>query len=82
MINFVRPVYARASRSAWLWRCLVIEGIFLAFFSNWYASRYFHLKARLPFFSMVVVIILLSGLVIAGGIWADRRKIHRLKNPN
>ena len=62
------------TRAAWLWRCLLIEGIFLAFFSAWYASRYFLIFKRLPFFSMVALILGLSALVVIAGLLADRRK--------
>ncbi len=65
---------ARARRNAWLWRCLLIEGIFLAFFTNWYASRYYRVMDRLPFFSMVALILGLSALVVLAGLVLDWRK--------
>lgn len=64
--------WARAKRDAWLGRWLLVEAIFLGFFTQWYFSRYFHLGGRLPFLVMVAVIAGLSGLVLAGGWLLDR----------
>jgi hypothetical protein len=33
--------WALAHRDAWLWRWILVEVIFLSFFTNWYFSRYF-----------------------------------------
>jgi hypothetical protein len=59
--------YAWLNRDAWLARWLVVEGIFLAYFTSWYLSRYYHLWGRLPFWSMVIQILALSGLVLSSG---------------
>jgi hypothetical protein len=64
----------RATRDPWLGRVLMVEGIFLIFFGEWYASRYFGTFGKLPFGAMVVCILVLSALVMFGGWWLDRRK--------
>jgi hypothetical protein len=64
--------WALSHRDAWLWRWIAVEVIFLGFFTNWYFSRYFHTWKRLPFWQMVVWIVVLSGLVLVGGWVWDR----------
>ena len=66
--------YWRQQKDRWLGRALVIEVIFLVFFTQWYLSRYFHFFPRLNFFVMILVIFALSLGVIVGGIIRDRRK--------
>jgi hypothetical protein len=66
---------SRAAKDPWLGRVLIVEGIFLAFFTEWYASRYYGFVGKLPFGAMVACILAFSGLVIFGGWWLDRRKI-------
>lgn len=59
--------WAIEHRDLWLARWLLVEGIFLAYFTNWYFSRYFNLWKRLPFWEMVLMITVLSGAVLASG---------------
>ena len=66
--------YAQETRDRWLVRSLIVEGIFLAFFTQWYFSRYYPTMPRLEFFSMIAVILILSLFVILGGWLWDRRK--------
>ncbi len=62
--------FARREKNAWLWRILAVEGIFLAFFISWYLSRYYSLMSRLPFNTMLILIIGLSlGVLVGGGVW-------------
>ncbi len=75
-------LFARAwlmRRNPWLARILLMEGIFLLFFGQWYISRYWTLMPRLPFFSMVAAILVCWGLVIAGALawdaWQRRRRV-------
>ncbi len=54
-----------------------MEGIFLLFFISWYMSRYYNLLTRLPFNTMLVLIIILSLVVLVGGAvwdWSRERK--------
>jgi hypothetical protein len=64
--------WALTHRDAWLWRWILIEAIFLGFFTNWYFSRYFLLWGRLPFWHMTAWILGLSALVLIGGWVWDR----------
>lgn len=68
--------WARTHRDPWLGRWLIVEGIFLAFFTQWYGSRKVggFWGGRLDFSVMVGLIVLLSLLVLVGGWWLDRRK--------
>lgn len=63
---------AREHKFIWLKRIALVEGIFLLFFMQWYASRYYGIFGKLPFFTMVTWILGLSAIVIAGGIIYDR----------
>lgn len=57
----------RERRDAWFPRILTVEVIFLAFFTHWYASRYYARFATLSFGAMVVWILSLSAFVLLGG---------------
>ncbi len=57
-------------RDAWLVRWLLVEVIFLGFFTNWYFSRYYQWWGRLPFGQMVAWILGLSALVLSSGLWS------------
>lgn len=62
-------LWAREKRDAWLLRWLLVEVIFLAFFTNWYFSRYHQWWGRMPFWQMLAWIAGLSALVLTSGIW-------------
>lgn len=64
----------RARKNAWLPRILAVEVVFLAFFTHWYASRYYVRFGTLSFGVMVAWILGLSALVIIGGIIQDRKR--------
>lgn len=68
--------WARSHRDPWLTRWLIVEGIFLAFFTQWYGSRKVGgwWGGRLDFRLMVGLIVLFSLAVLVGGWWWDRRK--------
>jgi hypothetical protein len=68
----------RTRSDSWLVRIWLIEGIFLAFFTQWYLSRYFYIGERIPFGWMVGLIIGSSLIVFVGGAWWDH---HRRRNP-
>ena len=67
-------VWWQETRNAWFTRVLLGEVIFLAVFSQWYASRYFHWGGQMPFGGMVILILGLWALIFAGGWWWDRRQ--------
>ncbi|HET9909235.1 MAG TPA: hypothetical protein VFQ23_21480, partial [Anaerolineales bacterium] len=71
-------VWWRETRNAWLPRILAMEGVFLLIFTQWYASRYYHIGGQLPFSVMVALIIGLWGLIIAVGWWQDRGVAKRV----
>ncbi len=65
-------------RDAWLVRGLLVELIFLGFFTSWYFSRYYKWWGRMPFWQMVAWIVGLSALVLASGwLWDARRGFRR-----
>jgi len=61
-------------RDWWLVRWLLVEIIFLGYFTNWYFSRYFHLWKRLPFWQNVLMISVLSAVVLGSGLLWDAGK--------
>ena len=63
----------RDGKNAWLPRTLTVEVIFLAFFTHWYASRYYVRFEALSFGAMVAWILILSAIVVVGGIIRDRK---------
>jgi hypothetical protein len=64
----------RARSDSWLVRIFLVEGIFLAFFTQWYLSRYYHIGGQIPFGWMVALIIGSSLIVLVGGELWDRRQ--------
>ncbi len=64
----------RKGTSAWFTRLLTVEAIFLAFFSQWYASRYYARFGTLSFGAMVAWILSLSAIIVVIGIIQDRKK--------
>ena len=74
--------WVKAKQDRWLGRWLIIEGIFLGFFTEWYISRYYSFIGNLPFWLMVVLIIVLSaGVLIGGWLW-DRKHPRFAHSPD
>jgi hypothetical protein len=74
--------WAWEKRDAWLARWLVVEGIFVAYFTSWYLSRYYSLWQQIPFWSMILQIVLLSAVVLASGwMWAASRRLLDRRRP-
>lgn len=71
-------VFARDTRDRWLGRGLLIEGIFLGFFTQWYFSRYYSFFARLTLEMMILVILGLSAGIILVGWLYDRKHPSRM----
>ena len=63
----------RSRSDSWLVRIWLIEAIFLAFFTQWYLSRYFHIGGQIPFGWMIGFIIGSSFIVLVGAACWDRR---------
>lgn len=66
--------FAKEKQDRWLGRVYLIEGIFLAFFTEWYISRYYPVIPRLDFWVMILLILILSTAVIIYGWLRDKRR--------
>ena len=64
----------RLRTDSWLIRIWLIEAVFLAFFTQWYLSRYYHLGEQIPFGWLVALITGVSLLIIIGAEFLDRRQ--------
>ncbi len=80
MVVFAAWAWERAKIQSFIWlkRIVLVEGIFLLFFMQWYAARYYRIFLKLPFFIMVGWILGLSGVVVIGG-WV-KDKIFNSRN--
>jgi len=67
------------ARNAWLPRIVLMEIVFLLFFGQWYANRYFHWGSQLPFGQMVAFILGVWALIFVWGWLADRKKRARYR---
>ncbi|HET7144053.1 MAG TPA: hypothetical protein VFI68_08550 [Anaerolineales bacterium] len=66
-------VWWRETKNAWVLRVLVMEGVFLLVFGQWYASRYLSLGPQVPFIQMMAIILSLWALIFLWGIYRDRK---------
>ena len=67
-------VWWRETRNAWLLRVVLMEVVFLLFFGQWYANRYYSFGGQLPFAQMAAIIVGLWALIFFGGWWFDRKR--------
>ena len=74
VVESLVAAFAWVNRDRWLARWVAMEVVFLAIFTQWYASRYYHWGGQLPFGVMVALIFVLAALILGGGWWWDRRK--------
>ncbi len=58
-------------RSPWLWRLLALEVIYIAFFIQWYLSRYYADLHRMNFWPMVRLLGGIGTAIIFGGLLYD-----------
>jgi hypothetical protein len=72
-VQAIVAAYAWVHRDRWLVRGLIVEGIFVLVFTQWYVSRYYHLGGQLPFGVMILLIVILAALILVGGWWWDRK---------
>jgi hypothetical protein len=72
--------WAVEQHDAWLWRWLVVEAIFLGFFTQWYLTRYYPALGwvKMPFWRYPAWILALSAVVLGGGWLWDRLRRRRL----
>ena len=66
-------VWWRETHNAWFARIILMELVFLLVFTQWYASRYYHLGGQLPFGVMVALILGLWSVILAISVWRDKR---------
>ena len=73
--------YAKRIKDWWLVRWIIIELIFVGFFSQWYFSRYYaDIIHRFPFWKTVTYIVICSTIVFATGLIGPiYRKIREKK---
>jgi hypothetical protein len=65
-------VWWRETRNPWFLRVVSMELVFILFFGQWYANRYFQVGSQYPFKNIVMMIIGLWVLIFFWGIWRDR----------
>lgn len=70
-------VWWKETHNVWLTRILLMELVFLLFFTQWYASRYFYWGSQLPFAAMVALILGSWGIILGIGLWRDKRITRR-----
>jgi hypothetical protein len=66
--------YARVNKDRWLKRILMIEGVFIFFFTFWYVDRYLLPNISVDMLIIILLIIVFSSLILLGGIFRDRRE--------
>jgi hypothetical protein len=67
-------VWWRGTRNAWAPRVLAMEAVLVLVFGQWYANRYLHVGAQLPFAWMVALILGAWTAILLWGVWRDRRQ--------
>lgn len=68
----------RQTRSPWLWRWAACVGVFLAFFTWFYATRYLIGDIpSMPFLTMIILIVIIDGILLFGSILWDRYRSIR-----
>jgi peptidoglycan/LPS O-acetylase OafA/YrhL len=67
-------IWWKETRNEWFTRVILMEVVFLLFFTQWYASRYFHWGGQIPFAVMVALILGLWAVILGVGLWRDRRR--------
>jgi hypothetical protein len=74
VIEAAVAAFAWVNRDRWLTRWILVEVVFLVFFTQWYVSRYYHLGGQIPFGWMVAIIFACAALILGAGWWRDRQK--------
>ena len=73
-------MFAKRIKDHWLTRVLIIEGIFLAFVTEWYLSRYYPVIPRLDFWVMMAFIFVLSlAVIISGWLWDRKHEVNDIR---
>jgi hypothetical protein len=71
-------IWAKEQGKFWLNRISLCEGVFLLFFTQWYASRYLRIFGRMDLKVMILLIFGLMVVILATGWWVE----HRRKKPS
>ncbi len=66
--------YALKYKDKWLARILLIEGVFLSFFTLWYVDRYYFPNIRIDLPWIILLIVLFSGFILVWGLMRDRKR--------
>ncbi|MBN2147119.1 MAG: glycosyltransferase family 39 protein [Anaerolineales bacterium] len=66
--------WARSHHDAWLWRWIAVEVVFVAMFTEWYLGRYYPNVLHLDIRVMIIVTLVISALILGGGLVWDHRK--------
>jgi hypothetical protein len=69
--------WARSRHDAWLWRWLVVELVFVGFFTEWYIGRYYPGFIHLDIKWMSLLTLVVCGMILLGGVIWDR--VHKIK---
>ena len=72
--------YGWKTKDHWFKRILLAEAIFVLFFLQWYISRYTNIFENLPFFQMVIVLVVIFMIIIFTGIWTELRLERKRKS--
>jgi len=74
-------LFAKRIKDHWLTRIFIVEGIFLAFVTEWYLSRYYPIIPRLDFWVMMGIIFILSlAVLISGWVWDRKHHANTIMN--
>lgn len=66
--------HTRAQKFYWLKFIWLMEAVFLLFFTQWYASRYYQLFGRMQFPQMIGVIVICWVVILIWGFLGSRKK--------
>lgn len=67
-------VWWHETKNAWFTRVLLMELILILVFGNWYVERYLYIGLELSFTYLIGIILGLWAIIIAWGVWQDRKK--------
>jgi hypothetical protein len=71
-------VWWRDTRNVWFTRILLMEAVFLLFFTQWYIKRYLHWGIQFNEYAMVGLIVGAWAIILGVGVWRDKRSaLHR-----
>ena len=69
--------WARERGNPWLGRVYALAAVFIGGFMLWYLGRYAGWFGGLPFWNVVVGVVLISAAIVAAGWWRDRSLTRR-----